>query len=75
LDIDVLDPVYAPGTGTPVSFGINPSDLLLFLQEACTHAHIVGIDLVEVNSLLDINQQTVRLATDILVRVMGWSVK
>jgi len=28
LDIDVVDPGYAPGTGTPEPFGINPFELL-----------------------------------------------
>lgn len=46
LDIDVIDPGFAPGTGTPEPFGLSPFDVLEFIDLfAC---QIVGFDVVEV---------------------------
>lgn len=47
VDIDCLDPAFAPGTGTPVTGGLTPSKLLQTLR-AISHLNIVGFDLVEV---------------------------
>lgn len=46
LDIDVLDPAYAPGTGTPEAGGIPPRELLAGL-ELLAQSEVVGFDLVE----------------------------
>mgnify|MGYP000850983813 CR=1 FL=1 len=49
LDIDVLDPDYAPSVGTPTPGGLNPSDLekLIFALEG---KNVIGFDVVEVSS-------------------------
>ncbi len=47
VDIDCLDPAYAPGTGTPVTGGLSPMKLLQILR-ALEGLPIVGFDLVEV---------------------------
>ncbi|HDM67155.1 MAG TPA: agmatinase, partial [Thermoplasmatales archaeon] len=46
LDIDVIDPSYAPGTGTPEPFGLQPIDVLSCIEELSPR--IIGFDLVEV---------------------------
>jgi agmatinase len=48
VDVDVLDPVYVPGTGTPEPGGMTSSDLLWACREICTRAEVVGMDVVEV---------------------------
>jgi agmatinase len=48
VDVDVLDPVYVPGTGTPEPGGMTSSDLLWACREICTRAELVGMDVVEV---------------------------
>jgi agmatinase len=48
VDVDVLDPVYVPGTGTPEPGGMTSSDLLWACREICTRADVVGMDVVEV---------------------------
>jgi agmatinase len=65
LDIDVLDPAYAPGTGTPEPGGIVPQEIFrLFplLQEL----NIVGCDLVEVAPCHDLSGITALLAAKIV---------
>jgi agmatinase len=48
VDIDVLDPAFAPGTGTPEPGGMTAIDLLWACREAATRAELVGAELVEV---------------------------
>jgi agmatinase len=47
LDIDVLDPAFAPGTGTPEAGGLSSRELLSVLR-GLTGLHLVGGDVVEV---------------------------
>lgn len=71
IDIDVLDPSFAPGTGTPVSTGMNPTMLFELLSSVCKKVEIVGCDLVEVNPMLDVNNCTSELAIKILTHVLS----
>lgn len=53
LDIDVLDPGYAPGTGTPEPNGLTPRELFPMLRRLGAETNLVGIELVELNPLVD----------------------
>lgn len=46
LDIDIIDPAYAPGTSTPEPFGLLPLEVLKIIDAFAPH--IIGCDLVEV---------------------------
>jgi agmatinase len=48
VDIDVLDPAFAPGTGTPEPGGMTPSELLSACRAAAARLQLVGADVVEV---------------------------
>ncbi len=48
VDIDVLDPAFAPGTGTPEPGGMTTADLLRACRTVASRLRIVGMDLVEV---------------------------
>ena len=48
VDIDVLDPAFAPGTGTPEPGGMTAGDLLRACREIAAQANLVGADVVEV---------------------------
>ena len=48
VDIDVLDPAYAPGTGTPEPGGMTSADLLLACREVAAAVQLVGAEVVEV---------------------------
>ncbi|HEX5738666.1 MAG TPA: agmatinase [Hydrogenophaga sp.] len=52
LDIDVLDPAFAPGTGTPEPGGLSSSQVLTFLEELAD-LNWVGMDCVEVAPVYD----------------------
>lgn len=52
LDIDVLDPAFAPGTGTPEAGGFTSRELLAVLR-GLSGLHLVGVDVVEVAPAYD----------------------
>jgi agmatinase len=52
VDIDVLDPAFAPGTGTPESGGLLSRELLAILR-GLAELNIVGADIVEVAPAYD----------------------
>lgn len=65
LDIDVLDPAFAPGTGTPEAGGFSSRELFTALYELKS-LNIVGLDLVEVSPLCESNDNTSVLAAKIM---------
>jgi agmatinase len=52
IDIDVLDPAFAPGTGTPETAGLNSRELMAMVR-GFLGANIVGADVVEVSPPYD----------------------
>lgn len=65
LDIDAVDPAFAPGTGTPESGGINSQELIaaMILLSRC---QVVGFDLMEVAPAYDNSAITAVLAAKII---------
>jgi agmatinase len=57
IDIDVLDPAHAPGTGTPEAGGLTSRELLTIIR-ALADQRIVGADVVEVSPAYDHAQLT-----------------
>jgi agmatinase len=48
VDVDVLDPAFVPGTGTPEPGGMTPSELLLGVRTVAAELELAGADVVEV---------------------------
>jgi agmatinase len=48
VDIDVLDPAFAPGTGTPEPGGMTTAELLWAVREVAVQLEVIGADMVEV---------------------------
>lgn len=48
VDVDVLDPAFAPGTGTPEPGGMTSTDLLWAVREVASRVDLAGADVVEV---------------------------
>jgi len=69
LDIDVVDPAYAPGTGTPQVGGLT-SIQILELVRALSGLRIVGGDLVEVSPPYDTGEITSLLAANLLYEML-----
>jgi agmatinase len=66
FDIDVLDPAYTPGTGTPEPNGLTPREVFPQLRRLCAENTLVGFDLVELNPLIDDSYQTTLYADRIV---------
>ena len=63
VDIDVLDPSIAPGTGAPCPDGLLYRELKELLKGVANSGKVVGLDLVEVNPLIDPTGLTASVAT------------
>ncbi|WP_433745491.1 agmatinase [Falsibacillus pallidus] len=74
IDIDVLDPAHAPGTGTVDCGGITSKELLASIHEiARSSVNVVGADLVEVAPIYDPSEQTANTASKLIREmILGW---
>ncbi len=67
VDIDVLDPGFAPGTGTPEPGGMNPADLLRAVRQIALETPLVAMDVVEVSPPYDHADNTVNNAHRVIL--------
>jgi formimidoylglutamase len=58
FDIDVLDPAFMPGTGTPVPGGLTMREAQPIMRRLCAENNIVGFDIVEYAPYLDPSYKT-----------------
>ncbi|WP_413305156.1 agmatinase [Bacillus sp. 1P10SD] len=74
IDIDVLDPAHAPGTGTVDCGGITSKELLASIHAiARSEVNVVGGDLVEVAPIYDPSEQTANTASKLIREmILGW---
>ena len=74
IDIDVLDPAHAPGTGTVDCGGITSKELLASIHAiARSEVNVVGGDLVEVAPIYDPSEQTANTASKLIREMLlGW---
>jgi arginase len=71
LDLDALDPVYAPGVGTPVPGGLTYREAHLACELIAETGKLLGMDLVEVNPILDDRNHTGRMAVELAASALG----
>jgi arginase len=71
FDVDSLDPRHAPGVGTPVTGGLTYREAHLACEMAAETGKLVGLDMVEVNPILDVQNQTAHLAVELILSALG----
>lgn len=71
IDIDVLDPSVAPGTGYLERGGLNEWELNELIKIILNSGNVKGIDLVEVNPKKDIGEKTVKIALELLEKFIS----
>jgi arginase len=71
LDLDALDPQHAPGVGTPVPAGLTQREAHLACELIAETGKLIGMDLVEVNPILDVQNQTASLAVEFALSALG----
>ena len=76
FDVDALDPRHAPGVGTPVAGGLTYREAHLACEMVAETGRLIGMDMVEVNPILDTQNQTAELAVALTLSALGrrvWS--
>lgn len=71
FDVDSLDPRHAPGVGTPVSGGLTYREAHLACEMVAETGKLAGMDMVEVNPILDVQNQTAHLAVELILSALG----
>jgi agmatinase len=71
VDIDVLDPGFAPGTGTPEPGGMAPVDLLRAVRRIALETNVIAMDLVEVSPPYDHADLTVNNGHRVIWEVLA----
>jgi arginase len=71
LDMDVVDPDVAPGVGTPVRGGLSYREAHLALELVAESGLLSSLDVVEVNPILDRENQTGKLAVELVASALG----
>ena len=71
FDVDSLDPEVAPGVGTPVKGGLTYRELHLLMELLAADGHVCSAEVVEVNPILDVRNQTAAVAVEMLSSLLG----
>jgi arginase len=71
LDMDVVDPDVAPGVGTPVRGGLSYREAHLALELVAESGLLSSLDVVEVNPILDRENETGKLAVELVASALG----
>ncbi len=71
LDMDALDPTYAPGVGTPVRGGLTYREAHLAMELIADSGLLIAMDVVEVNPILDRENATALLAVELVTSALG----
>ncbi|MCL6592485.1 MAG: arginase [Alicyclobacillus sp.] len=74
LDLDALDPMYAPGVGTPVNGGVSYREGHLAMEMLAASGRLRSVDVVEVNPILDTRNRTGTMAVELLESLFGKTV-
>jgi arginase len=71
MDMDWVDPEEAPGVGTPVPGGATYREAHLAMEILADHGGMLGLDIVEVNPILDEHNRTAELAVQLICSAFG----
>lgn len=71
LDLDVMDPLDAPGVGTPSQGGITYREGQLIMEILADENRVQSVDVMEINPILDIQNRTAQMAVNLLASLFG----
>lgn len=71
MDMDFIDPSFAPGVGTPESGGATYRESHLAMEKLAGSGRVLSVEVTEVNPLFDTSNQTARLAVDLILSALG----
>ena len=71
FDVDALDPVDAPGSGTVVRGGLTYREAHLGMEKIAEAGGMVSLEIVEINTALDVNNRTAELGVELILSALG----
>jgi arginase len=71
LDLDFVDPDDAPGVGTPVRGGVTYREAHLALEMIADSEAMVSLEIVEINPVIDLHNQTALLGVEMVLSGLG----
>jgi len=71
FDMDSVDPVEAPGVGTPVPGGLTYREAHLAMELIGDSGHMTSVEVVEVNPVMDVANRTALLAVELILSALG----
>ena len=71
FDMDAVDPDVAPGVGTPVRGGLSYREAHLAMELVAESGLMSSLEVVEVNPILDRENETARLAVELVASALG----
>jgi len=71
FDLDSIDPVYAPGVGTPVKGGLDYREAHLIMEMLAESRKMTSLEIVEVNPILDNRNQSAEFAVELVQSAFG----
>jgi arginase len=71
FDLDAVDPEVAPGVGTPVAGGLTYREAHLACEKVAHTGRLLGLDIVELNPILDESNRTAKLAVELILSAFG----
>jgi arginase len=71
LDLDFVDPQFAPGVGTPVRGGATYREAHLAMEMICDSGKMLSMEVVEVNPVIDEVNRTAELAVELILSALG----
>jgi len=71
VDLDGVDPLWAPGVSTPVPGGLTYREAHLLLEMVAARGILRSMEFVEVNPMYDNNHQTARLTIELALSALG----
>lgn len=71
LDLDSIDPMVAPGVGTPVQGGLTFREAHLACEKVAKSRRLLGLEVVELNPVLDVENRTAQLAVGLITSALG----
>jgi arginase len=74
FDMDVCDPMIAPGVGTPVKGGLDYREAHMVMEIVADSGLLTSLDLVEVNPTLDVQNTTAQLGTELALSALGMKI-
>ena len=74
FDLDVCDPMIAPGVGTPVKGGLDYREAHMVMEIVADSALLTSLDMVEVNPTLDVQNTTAQLGTELVLSALGMKI-